>query len=532
MKKLVVAVVVLMLVGGTAFAGGTQERRAAGAVGFNETGFPIVDERVTLSLVAGKHPLSGDIVQMELWRVYEEMTNVRVEPDFVPAPSWPERRNLLLASGDIPDILGNVPPGDIVRYSPQGLFTPMNRLIEQYAPHVQELFRARPGIRRALTLPDGEIYSLPRVNEFRFREVPDMMYINKAWLDRAGLPVPTTIDELETALRAFRDNDVNNSGNPNDEIPFSFLFEGNSQAEPWSLLGMFGTLDNPSHQMIVDGQVIFTPMTPEYREGMKWFAQLYSEGLIDPEVFTHSLREYTAKGSSGDHSVYGLFFEWFVDSGVGVERAESEYVTLPPLAGRDGNRIWNRTEDSYFAGKGWFLLSHKNPYPEISMRWIDYLYEPDFSLQWSRGPWGVGLDRLDDGTIVFIEPPSGMSYNEFRFSISPGGATGWSVLNDMYDQIVLDPASTKKLNEDWPMYRPHAVEEAWPDLFFTPNEEERLSTLTTDIHNYVQQMKARWMVGELDVDATWDDFGRTLRRMGVEELVSIWQTAYDRHMGR
>ena len=243
-------------------------------------------------------------------------------------------------------------------------------------------------------------------------------------------------------------------------------------------------------------------------------------------------REYAAKGSSGDHSVYGLFFEWFVDSGVGVERAENEYVTLPPLAGRDGSRMWNRTEDSYFAGKRWFLISHENPYPEISMRWFDYLYEPDFSLQWSRGPWGVGLDRLDDGTIMFIEPPAGMSYNEFRFSISPGGATGWSVLNDMYDQIVLDPSSTKKLNEDWPMYRPYAVEEAWPDLFFTQDEEERLSTLTTDIHNYVQQMKARWMVGELDVDATWDEFGRTLRRMGVEELVSIWQTAYDRHMGR
>lgn len=532
MKRFVTAIMVIALIAPAVFAGGTAEGTTGTAAAFNETGFPIVDEPITLTMAAGKHPLSGDIVQFDLWKQYEEMTNVRIEADFVPAASWAERRNLLLASADLPDILGNVPPADIVRYSAQGLFLPMNDLIAQYAPYVRQLFETRPGIERALRLPDGEIYSLPRVNEFRFREVPDMMYINKAWLDRVGLPIPTTTAELETALRAFRDNDVNLSGDPNDEIPMSFMFTDELSLEPWSLLGMFGTLDNAQHRIVMDGEVIFTPFMPEYREGMKWFARMYAEGLIDPEVFTHSRREYAAKGTGGDYAVYGLAFEWFVDSVVGTERGEAEYVTLPPLEGPDGHQLWHRVEDSYFAGKGWFLMGYDNENPEVTMRWFDYIYEPDFSLQWSRGPWDVGLDRRDDGTIVFREPPAGMSYNEFRFSISPGGATGWSVLNDMYDQIDLDPSSTKKLHEDWPMYQPYLIEEAYPDLFFTLEESERLATLTADIQNYVQQMKARWIIGELDIDATWAEFEQTLRRMGVEEYVQIQQTALDRHMGR
>ena len=43
-------------------------------------------------------------------------------------------------------------------------------------------------------------------------------------LDHLGLDMPTTTDEFVEVLRAFKDNDANGNGNPNDEIPLAFKF--------------------------------------------------------------------------------------------------------------------------------------------------------------------------------------------------------------------------------------------------------------------------------------------------------------------
>ena len=50
---------------------------------------------------------------------------------------------------------------------------------------------------------------------------PYAFIIRKDWLDRLGLEAPTTIDEWVTVLEAFRDEDANGDGNPNNEIPFT-----------------------------------------------------------------------------------------------------------------------------------------------------------------------------------------------------------------------------------------------------------------------------------------------------------------------
>ncbi len=58
--------------------------------------------------------------------------------------------------------------------------------------------------------------------------IPQFSMINKAWLDDLGLEVPTTLDELHTALKAFKDNDMSAKyyGNsPGSTIPMSTGFD-------------------------------------------------------------------------------------------------------------------------------------------------------------------------------------------------------------------------------------------------------------------------------------------------------------------
>lgn len=49
-----------------------------------------------------------------------------------------------------------------------------------------------------------------------------LVYLNKTWLDNLGLTYPETVEELYTVLKAFKEQDANGNGDPNDEIPISF----------------------------------------------------------------------------------------------------------------------------------------------------------------------------------------------------------------------------------------------------------------------------------------------------------------------
>ena len=73
-------------------------------------------------------------------------------------------------------------------------------------------------IRKAITSPDGHIYSFPSVGqkgEYNFTGIP---WINASWLENLNLSMPTTPEEFVSVMHAFRDNDPNQNGKK-DEIP-------------------------------------------------------------------------------------------------------------------------------------------------------------------------------------------------------------------------------------------------------------------------------------------------------------------------
>lgn len=72
----------------------------------------------------------------------------------------------------------------------------------------------------AITAPDGNIYALPSINDCYHCSMAQKMWIYKPWLDKLGLDVPTTTDELYTVLKAFKDKDPNGNGKA-DEVPLT-----------------------------------------------------------------------------------------------------------------------------------------------------------------------------------------------------------------------------------------------------------------------------------------------------------------------
>ncbi len=510
------------------FATGTQQDETTGGdgPGFNATGFPVVDNPVTITVAARKRPqVTVDYNEMEIIQAWSELTNVNVEWQLYDPPVWNERRNLIVASMDLPDAfygIWSIPGGEIVNWGTQGILVPLEEYIDNFGTATRELFGVGRPYRPAITAPDGHIYTLSVVNEQYENAINDATFINVAWLENLGLDSPETLDELREVLMAFRDEDANGNGDAGDEIPFSFRYPRN-----WSFpMGSFGISDNWQLTNVDDdGNVFFIPTTQNYRDYVAYMHELHSEDLIDIESFTHNSQVYQSKYRDG---IVGVFVEWQKQGRLGPEIVD-QYEPLPILDGPGYGRrvtVWSQAQNS----TGAFGITSANEYPEVTFRWIDVSYEEDWSLQLNLGPFGKNLELLDNGTIRVLPTPESMSYNDFRHAYAPGAGSAFGLSRAAFERI--EPtAVVQEKRELYALYSEWASDEFWHAGLASTEESEELATLETDIQDYSREQTVRWIT-EGGVDAGWDRFQSTLNDMGLERLMEIRQVQYDRVMGR
>ena len=153
-------------------------------------GLPIVKEKTTIKImVPGPEK---DPAEMVFFKRLEEKTNVSVEWEVFPYAQANEKKNLMFATGPYPDAMGGwfLSDKDIMTYGSQGVLIPLEKLIDSYGENINKAFGIWPEVRDVLTTPDGHIYSLPIAAKQPLTK--GVMYINKKWLDKLNLPMPTT----------------------------------------------------------------------------------------------------------------------------------------------------------------------------------------------------------------------------------------------------------------------------------------------------------------------------------------------------
>ncbi|PNT99247.1 ABC transporter substrate-binding protein [Clostridium thermosuccinogenes] len=507
---------------------------------FNETGLPIVNEKITLRFVARKADLAGDYNEMDPIKKLEEMTNIHIDWECIPASVYDEKKNLMLAGGDLPDAFFQTgfSDFDIMTYGANGTLIPLQDLVDKWAPRIKSIWEKRPEVKKGLTMPDGNIYTTHSLEELAFTDpdnpndavnigaVPYFTSINKAWLDKLGIPVPTTLDEFHDALVAFRDRDPNGNGKK-DEIPFSFMHM------QWcmdigGLFGSFGLGDNTEHRYVKDGKVHYIAVQPEYKEAISYFHQWYKEGLIDPESFTQDAKAYLSKGKHPDY-VLGSYVWWETAEVVGPER-QDDYVLLPPLKGPGGKQTQLR-HDQGAGARNAFAITKVNKYPEITMRWLNECYEPKLSAELNWGPIGKVFEERD-GKLVWLPTPAGETAGEYRQKVCPSGGSPMTVLAEDFEYIEMDPRARVRLDDIKNIYWPYVVnKEYYPSVVFTQEELDVIQGIGEEIKKYTNEQRAKWLTSG-GIEEEWDAYVDQLNRMGLNELLNAWQSALDRFNGK
>jgi|SRR5690625_960646 len=503
------------------------------SVDFNEEGLPVVDEKLTLTVAGGTRPTAGaNWDDMDALKILEEETNIHLDLALTPSAEWSEKRSILLGTDDLPDILLAPSKNEVVEYGDQGAFIALNDLIDEYAPNIKKMFDESPFLRKAATAPDGNIYALPRANMAPWEATNgNLMWINKKWLDELGLDVPETLDEFKEALIAFRDNDPSGTGNV---IPFSAQDPSTNSGFQKPIFTSFGT-ENQSNNLIVrgkgedgtGGEVEFVPLTEEWKDGVRFLNELWEEGLMDPETFSHDPSSHRAILAQ-EPSVVGAFVGTHPESQVQNDNTKWDYTLLTPLKGPDGH--------GHFAQNNPFqqpaiAITKENQHPEATMRWLDHLYSEEMSLNIRFGPnaWEYGEDGEE---IVLIPPEEGFTEAEWQYKESPSNDFGYYISEEMAFRIkygdVENPHFLYKRPEFLETQEGQVVDLKLPEIMYSIEELDVLATAETDIREYVQSKFAQW-VTEGGIDEEWEDYVSDLESMGIEDAMEVYQDAYERY---
>ncbi|WNQ08877.1 extracellular solute-binding protein [Paenibacillus aurantius] len=187
---------------------------------------------------------------------------------------YKKKQQLMLTSGEVPDVLFVFDPGDLNKYASQGLLAEVPfSTIEKYAP------RTKANLDKQA--PQGWFYSQSGGKNYG---VPTFYYTGQfhtkqAWrtdlLQKAGITkIPETIDEMTQAFAALKKIGV-----------YGMSSNGQSYYNQFhSLFGAFGVM--PTQWMEKDGKVVNGAVQPEAKEALAVLSDWYKNGYIDPEFVT------------------------------------------------------------------------------------------------------------------------------------------------------------------------------------------------------------------------------------------------------
>ena len=281
-----------------------------------------------------------------------------------------------------------------------------------------------------------------------------------------------------------------------------------------------------------DGTVDFICVSDAYQEAVTYFHDWYAEGLMDPEMFSQTDSQLISKCSQG---YVGVATWWYIEEVMGDYAGD--YVFLPVLDGPDGtHNVTVRTGGGINSGNLNITKACKSP--ANLLKFFDKWYDPEIVMQLQYGPIGVYFTGQDeDGVWQSIteedaQKEYGKSVAELKGVSEVYGPK--LILSNYYGStFALEDAAVIRLTDLYETWMPYVDEKAaYPtDCVFTEDELDVIDRYKTDFENAVSEQEGLWIKEGGPTDSEWDAYVKKLKdTCGMEELLKVYQDAYDRYM--
>ena len=450
-----------------------------------------------------------------------EQVGVKTEFEFIKASEWDTKINLILATGEYPDVI--IARGGMDSESfgvDQKIFLPLDDLIQEYMPiYAERIAEAGDLVNGRLIASDGQMYALGFYASQAIN-VPSHHFINQDWLDTLKLDTPTDVEGLTEVFRAFKTQDPNGNGEA-DEIPYTAIITpAGSYDSVYHMLNLFGLpYDYNTWAYIDDNKEIqFTPTQDSYREFMEWLHTLYEEGLMDVEVISQDTEMMKAKINEGK---IGYFTQWRL-SASGYDPASEAYELYVPGDGAKIPRMVDMASQIVY-------ITSTNEHVEKTCEWLEAYLETEnmASMYWGaqnqdQDPTKPGWCYDENGKIKNLKKPADMTAQPYF------GNYGLFYAPDQYslDNLTQAPERIEKTNF-CNIYEDAGLIQKYSNSYLriarmSGEQSTEMSLMKTELDSAISEYTALF-IKEGVTDANWNEFCDILKGIGSEKYLQIYR---------
>lgn len=473
--------------------------------------------------------------ELQIAKDLQEKTGVKVEYIHPATGQATEAFNILVASGDLPDIIeyrwtNNYPGGPNAALS-NGVITKLNDAITKYSPNLQALLKKYPEVDKGMKTDDGSYYFYPFLRgepgttELLSTAGP---IVRKDWLDELGLPVPETTDDWYNMLKAFKEK-------KGVEIPLTSYADPNP-ANGSQILYIFDGAFGISNTFYTDnGKIKFGPAEAGYKDMVAYLAKLYKEGLLDKNFATTDKKTVdsnmlngksgAAYGSGGSH--VGTYLSTMKE-----KDPKFNVVGVKQPVGKKGDKLLYGNISAQLDPTVQAAITTKCKNVEVAARYLDYGYGQEGHLLYNFGKEGVSYTMVNGKptyTDLVMKNPDKLTQAQAMTKYSRGNTNGPFVQDNGYIEQYYSMQQQKDSLKAWADQE--KIKTQVPLITPTEAESSETAKLQTDITTYAREMQYKFIMGVEPLE-NFDKYLAQLKKMNIDKLLQLKQQALDRYNKR
>lgn len=448
--------------------------------------------------------------------------------------------DLLLASGEMPDCMWSVVKTASWMMEQELIRTIPREMVEKYCPNLIKYYNEYPLIYKQVINPENEdefIYLAGLTFQFVDYYLPGDFY-RYDWIENLGIDLGVNVEQVADRLYVADDGielskfieimDGFVNGDPNGTGQKDTIGAAGGATDPNIVQGAFFSAYGFSKDTNnVNGRAEQFYAINAYKEYLKAFQELYARNLLDPEIIKDDRNVIWDKVNTGVAGYWitstNALNSWASDRPplTLMERDPNAKILVTPGIKPDGGEVQATVNSSPAYGRFFVNANVDDEKLAKILQFVDFSLfgngdrdivatlffgEKDVDWKWDEaGETPVQINKLnsgDKGTWSFSQ--FGQTKEVTRWigeePLFQAGSKYWSASDDGI----------------WMKWQHKQYKE---DLAGETQYENILQEIKGDLEAYVSNYRTQVILGQMDVDSTWDAYLAELDRLGYNRLM-------------
>lgn len=461
----------------------------------------------------------------------EEATGVKLKFEHPSIGQETEAFNIMQSSDDLPDIIEwdwSAYPGGPQKAIDDEFIISLDSYIDKVSPNLKKLIEEHPEWKTLMTTDEGTYFQYPFIRGDDVLSTYMTYIIRKDLLDEAGLDVPETLGDWETVLYKFKEMGV--------KAPLSLRFTTYHFNVFSPLTGVFGFASGFYHD--ADGKVKYGPYEDKFRDYITLLNKWYNDGILDREFADADGKRRAAMVTNGENGIADAAIGGEFGNYLSAILPESgiEYVAIKPPVKEKGDSVFWTQKDWPVVARAAISATSQNA--EIAARFLDYGYSEEGHMLYNFGKEGVSYE-LKDGergkniptyTDIITDPDKngGLPVAQAMAGYVRASYNGPFVQDAEY---IYQYYGNKAQKDALSIMESDTFDYKLPPLYYKDDEQKRYTDIMTTVETYQNETMIKLISGKLDLSYL-DTYYSELKKLGIEEAISIVQAAYERAQNR